>query len=572
MSEKTIKKVLIFAPHAGIWVHSVPEAILAHNIRETGYEVVYVTCDGTFSKYCVVMSAHGVDQDSPAWQKKRVCQKCTKSGRHIAERYNFRRLSLKDYLTDTDGKTVQNILESAQAQNLYSMQLEGIPLGRRSLYEFLLQYKKSDLNFSEKEWSHFLMALDGAARSTLAGKKILDQEKPDIVIAYNTQYSVNGVIEELCKLKQIPIYYIHGGLNISRSVRDISIAHAPPPTYYKKVASHWKDFAKKPCSPEQLARVSDHFKELFKANSVFVYSSPLEQKALNIRQLYKIRPDQKILVATMSSYDERFAAEANGTLAPVTDAIFSSQIEWVKFLIQYIRTRPDLFLLVRVHPREFPNKREKVKSQHALNLEQALKTLPNNAAINWPNDNVSLYRLAQEASVFLNAWSSTGKEMSLLGLPVILYTPKLPFYAPEINYIAETKEDYIAAIEDALKTPFSFERVKEAYRLFVLEFERPTFDLWPAMDKPRHQKPTFLRKVINKLTKVSTSISGLKQMTEKNPSLPHIQSDLHSLLSTNADTLLSARKPSEFAGDDTDFIRSEHEKLIKILEVGSGRA
>src|SRR5690606_6941171 len=101
----------------------------------------------------------------------------------------------------------------------------------------------------------------------------------------------------------------------------------------------------------------------------------------------------------------------------------------------------DLFLIIRVHPREFPNKRDSLKSDHALELEQTLSELPENVRVNWPSDNISLYDLAQIMDVCLNSWSTAGKEMGTLGIPVVLYSADLVFYPADLNYLAVSADD-----------------------------------------------------------------------------------------------------------------------------------
>ena len=51
-----------------------------------------------------------------------------------------------------------------------------------------------------------------------------------------------------------------------------------------------------------------------------------------------------------------------------------------------------------------------------------LTGLPGNVRVNWPTDGVSLFDLANVTDVFANGWSSAGKEMAWLGLPVVLYS------------------------------------------------------------------------------------------------------------------------------------------------------
>ena len=87
-------------------------------------------------------------------------------------------------------------------------------------------------------------------------------------------------------------------------------------------------------------------------------------------------------------------------------------MDWIRALVRYVARREDLCLIIRVHPREFPNKREMVLSEHAKMLQVALSELPDNVKVNWPTDKVSLYDLANITDAFANAWSSAGKEMA----------------------------------------------------------------------------------------------------------------------------------------------------------------
>jgi hypothetical protein len=152
----------------------------------------------------------------------------------------------------------------------------------------------------------------------------------------------------------------------------------------------------------------------------------------------------------MSSYDERFSSEIINVIPKYDNLIFSEQIDWIKFLIGFVKHRQDLFLIIRVHPREFPNKRDSMRSQHSLMLEKVLVDLPVNVKLNLPEDNLSIYDLAEYTDLFLNAWSSVGEEMSLLGIPVLIYSDDLVAYPSDINYVANSQEDFRNKIDIAL--------------------------------------------------------------------------------------------------------------------------
>ena len=60
------ERVLFFSPHAGIWQHAFPEALIADAIGQSGADVFYVTCGGVLSSFCVVMASRGLRIESAA--------------------------------------------------------------------------------------------------------------------------------------------------------------------------------------------------------------------------------------------------------------------------------------------------------------------------------------------------------------------------------------------------------------------------------------------------------------------------------------------------------------------------
>ena len=46
---------------------------------------------------------------------------------------------------------------------------------------------------------------------------------------------------------------------------------------------------------------------------------------------------------------------------------------------------------------------------------------PKNISLNLPNQKISIYEVIENVDLVLNSWSSVGKDLALLGLPVITY-------------------------------------------------------------------------------------------------------------------------------------------------------
>jgi hypothetical protein len=120
--------------------------------------------------------------------------------------------------------------------------------------------------------------------------------------------------------------------------------------------------------------------------------------------------------------------------------------------------------------------------------------------INWPTDKVSLYDLATEVDVGLNGWSSAGKELSLLGVPVVLFTGDILFYPSSLNLLATSKSNYFDLIDEALDGGWSFERVRRTYRWLAVEYHLATIDISDGFTFVEQvQPPTRVRRLYARL-------------------------------------------------------------------------
>lgn len=470
-------KVMFYAPHSAIWVHAFPEALVAEALAQEGNEIVYVGCGRRFRKFCIAMSAFGINYHSADDEKEKICRRCDANKSFIRKEFGFAGTDIADELSETDVLHVDDIIKDVTPENYLRLNYSGINVGRLALYEFLLNHKKNNLVIEADNWSEYVDALKNTIYSAMASMHIIKREKPDRLITYNSFYSVNHACCIAADTVSVPHYLLHAGGNMAHRMETLTLSRGYS---YNFTTRHplWRHYRKIPCSQSQMSIVTDHFLALLKAKSVFVYSAPKSRELVDLRKKFGIAPRQKVLVATLSSHDERFAAVTIGVMPETCALVFSTQVEWVSALTEFVFDRPDLFLVIRVHPREFPNKRESVVSEYARKLQELFVDLPCNVRVNWPSDGISLYDIADIADVFLNSRSTTGMEMSLLGLPVVLYSPdQLYSYPPDLNYVADSRSEYFQQIDRALAHGVDFEFSRFAYRWGVFQYCRTLIDI-----------------------------------------------------------------------------------------------
>ena len=482
-------KVLFFAPHSGIWVHAFPEALVAEALAAAGHEIVYVSCGRGLQQHCVPMSAARVPFDALEQDKARVCESCEANARLITQRFGFRALDLESLLDEADRRLATEMSEAATPQNFLDVSLDGVGIGRSALGTFLLTYKKISFEFSEFEWRVFKAELRNTLLAFFGARKLFDRERPDRLIVYSSGYSVNLGVVRLAEARGIVHYYMNASSNLTDRLQKLVIARGS--SLQRRLLGYWPAYRDRPCPPAVMRYVTSHFIELLRGRSPFVYSSARTHAQGDLRARLGVPPGSKVLLATMSSYDELFAAEATGLFRSDYRTPFATQVEWVKALAAWARRRPDVFVLIRVHPREFPNKRDPVKSEHARMLEAVFTGMPDNCRVNWPADKLSLYDVAEITDVCLNSWSTAGKEMSLLGIPTVIYAPDLVFYAQDLNYVGETESEYFRQVEHAMAEGWNIENSRRAFRWQALEDYYSRIDISDSFRRDENRKPSI---------------------------------------------------------------------------------
>jgi hypothetical protein len=539
-------KILFFAPHAAIWVHAFPEALVAETLKDSGHDVVYVGCGGALDRLCVPMSAHGMTIHSPTADRAAVCARCERHDRLIRSGFGFDGPHLSDLIDDEIRGEADELLGTSDLSALIDLEIEAVPLGRIALYQLMLRRKRLETNLSDDEAAEYFVELRNAVVSFLCGRKLIEREAPDVVVVYNALYSVNRAICLLAQHRGIPHYFMHAGGNLSNRLQTLWIGRGDTFSFFPHLVQRWPEFSNVPCSPEQLKLITDHFLELLRGRSSFVYSSPKSGTYADIRGVFGIRSDQKLLVATLGSYDEERAAELVGARVHVRPPLFETQIAWVRTLVEHVRNRDDLFLLIRVHPREFPNKREGVLSHHARQLQSAFVDLPANVAVNWPDQSISIYDLADQTDVFLNSWSSVGKEMALLGIPVVLYAPDLAFYPADLGYSGLTLTEYFDAIDRAIADGWSFDWVRKAYRWYVFEFIRSTIYLGERYSKREGARRSFRQRLVEQID--LRILPGFEQTWDcaQRGSTSSTAEQITALFEARATTVIDLMEPEQF--------------------------
>jgi len=464
-------RCVFFAPFAGIWKHSEIELQIENLLIRQKHDVEFIRCKEDFDAFCITMSAFGLNFESSRTEKKVICNNCLKAKTLLGAINDSPSKFMQDYLDISEIVSLKSLVDNLVNEEILYFEYRGVPIGRFCAYEFFLRHKLTELSIPVHLWPEFQQSIYYGLLTTEFGFSYFASNKIDHVFVYNELYSLNMTFTHVAKMHGIrsssiealgPITDIH-----SRFVIDNAITNAM--SFVDDPA--WFLAEKTPLTPMAILKVLGNTLGLMRARSFWTYSVALPKRSSSnkVKDFFNISKENKIILFTLSSQDEILAYSLAKKGFNSADKSID-QLQIMINLINFVKINTEYILIIRPHPREYPNKREGKLSEFGQKIQDTLDAtmIPRNVRINYPNQNVSIYQLASITDILINSISSVGLEFALLGIPVAsfknadfnTYPKSLNRYFNNMNPTPEEMKRIIDSRGQNLQTAFRWVHFK----------------------------------------------------------------------------------------------------------------
>jgi hypothetical protein len=507
------------------------------------------------------MESVSLSIDAPGSTKEAVCKQCNINSDVISRIKGVSTLYTNDFLGIEDHNVVSSITSISNQGHDFKVELDGINFSTLALYEVILKFKLREIILDDFQFEYYRIFLKNGLLSYLSFKRMAGENKPDLVVNYSPQYGINNSAVSFCEMNNIPVYFIEGSDNISERYSSLRLWDWKCHKLVSPSKSFWTTYENANFPKAAYGKVTNHIKKLFSANSFSVYS-PTRVEIFSISDLYKIPEGKKIVLLTMSSHDEVYAAYYIGAFpkSKSKSTVFDNQVEWVKSTIDFFSKREDSYLIIRIHPRDFTNKRETVISPQYEALQEFFSSeFPSNIIINWPSDNISLYNLLPQVDVLLTGWSITALEASIFRLPVVIYDEHLVSYPGDLFYSGNSYQEYVNNLNSVLSAKELKQSVIKVYQWWALCFYLNNLHLNSVSFSEKYKKISRL------MIRVSRDSKWMARLL-KHYEVASIKLDSDStqrfleLINFKADTLLDPQLPY-----NKQFINNEFNSNSKLI-------
>jgi hypothetical protein len=458
----TKPRLLVFSPYQLWTIHTIYEGTIAKACQGRGATVEYLLCDGLLPECDQHWDSKENSPRSPD-----LCRRCQNAARTSLSDLNMPFHWLGAFITSAEKAEAFAWAQSVVSPDFPQASFKGNPVGKwvlSSMVSYFRQYPP-DLNDGHvvDVYRGFLYS---AALVATGLSNYLDANSFDSALLFNGRQSITRVALEILQQRGIRVLtheraeYQRGHINVRPD------AHCMSPVPFRNLWSVWADV---PLNRESLdATLKWLIQRRYGANLAWIPFNNASSANASVRKALSLSQHKRLWALFTSSMDE-VAGD------PLLQGPYESQFAWVRDVVQWVGSRDDVQLVIKVHPNLGGNIYIG-KAINELKLYQDMKSaLPANVRIVMPEDPVSAYSLAEEADVGLTFGSTIGLEMAMLGKPVLLASKALYEHGSQILTV-RSRESLPGMLERCLQAPPRREIQREAFRLaysYLFRFEPP---------------------------------------------------------------------------------------------------
>jgi hypothetical protein len=466
-----MQNIIFFSLHNHIIDLTVQESITGDSLMSHGVTPIMM-----IPHNCSCDSNEGFKRWRSEYNKR--CKKCALNRtifQNSLQNWEYRTLS--DFGNKEDIDLAETELSKISIQDITLFQFRGFDIGKICLHDIILKYKIDNINLSQNTsiWNDYLDLIGKCILTIIWMERALPLINPVSLVVYNSNYSINNVIGEIAGKIKLPWYSIHGGPSLAHVWDTLMLTKGKIENYRDACVKNWENgFKHRTLKKKDVLLVLDHVDELLAGKKVHAYSSATgSTSALHFFSKPGEENIKRRILLALSSTDERLAVEESGVriINNENPSLFSSQYDLLHFLIEKIKYDPEIELIIRVHPRDFPNKRENRTSSNGEKLKVLLDSLPQNIRVNWPSDNISFYDLLPHVDLVLTAWSTVLLEASLFGCPIVLPWNSTSYYDVIADSVCYSQEEYWEKITHYMNADWTLDRAIKSFRwLWFIQF------------------------------------------------------------------------------------------------------
>ena len=382
---------------------------LAAALALRGAEVEIVLCDAALPA-CLRAEYSDLPDDTILPERRlpsTFCPSCMQRGRAMFEPLGLKIHYLSEMVTDAERAEARAIADSIAAADIEDYAWRGLRIGEHARAGALRYYTRGDLEAEPMGETVLRRYLEASILSAAGYLRLLTDNSYDVAVFHHGLYVPQGPVGEVCRSLGVRV------ANWVVAYRNNSFILSHEDTYHHTLmtepVSAWEDMA---WGERQRTDIAAYLKSRWHGGRDWIgfHERPEEDIGGFVRSI-GLDPEKPVIgMLSNVVWDAQLHYPANA---------FPSLIDWAVRTIDYFAGRPDLQLLLRVHPGEI---RGTAPSRQPLldEIRKRIPVLPPNVFVIPPESPVSTYAAMALCDSVLIYATKMGVELTSVGIPVIV--------------------------------------------------------------------------------------------------------------------------------------------------------
>jgi hypothetical protein len=402
-------RVLIATSVGGHSALSLVESLLAVALTLRGASVDVLLCDHALPA-CLRCEMPEVPDPATIVRgeiHQRLCPGCFATGRALYEPIGLPIRQFTDRLDATDRQHARALATDVPLAEIQEYRVDGCAVGEHSYAGALRYFASGNLAAEALGEPVARRYFEGGLLTVRSVGRLLRDHRYDVAVFNHGIYSPQGVVAEACRAAGVRV------VNWNVAYRKQCFIFSPGDTYHHTLLNEPVEaWERMPWTSEMESRILAYLKSRLTGSRdwIWFHEKPDEDFTRFAAQsgIDLTRPTIGMLTNVM--WDAQLHYRANA---------FPNILAWAVETIRYFAGRPDLQLLIRVHPAEI---RGTLTSRQPIlaELAKVFPALPANVFAIPPESPVSTYAAMMKCDSVIIYGTKTGVELTSLGIPVIV--------------------------------------------------------------------------------------------------------------------------------------------------------
>jgi hypothetical protein len=402
-------KVLVATSLGGHLAAMCMESLLAVALTLRGANVHVLLCDEVLPA-CLncerdrMPTVESLAQDGP---QPHICRSCFGPGEALFRELGVTVHRYGEFLTAADHSLAAKFEAALPRDGIVASTYERVGVGEQAMASAIRYFARGDIFVEVSAEAVLRRYLRAAVLTTIAVRRLIHRERFDRSVFHHGIYVPQGLIGAVARQEQMPV------VNWSTAYRKGCFVFSHGDTYHFTMLTEptetWESL---PWSPALEHRTLDYLNSRRQGSKDWVsYQRGARQDADTILRECGLDPSKPTIgLLTNVTWDAQVFYR---------NSAYPTMTEWMLDSIAHFATRPELQLIIRVHPAEVQG--SVVSRQNAVDeIRRAFPTLPSNIAVIGPESQVGTYALMEHCDTVLIYATKAGVECAALGLPVIV--------------------------------------------------------------------------------------------------------------------------------------------------------